>query len=312
MVINHNKAMGVSEEILQIYGELKNICSEINSITHGLSLGRATEGIKQQLRNIIFNMENGIDATKSLGEALDLIVKEYQKTEDLVVSNIKSAIEKSSDYSGSVSIMSSEGTGTDKRGFLSRLWGFICGDEADEYEATGSEQELAADLAIKKELWTVLQDEKYSDVKWSTYTIDEKKQVLQDYMDNVIEIYGLQDVKTQIVWDPSATYETGRITWGYYIHDNHTVTLNEAALQDSISRWDSYTLIVTVSHELRHAYQYEAIDHPTDYMVTKETIDSWDNSFDNYISFDEDRIGYLNQAVEVDARDFEISRNDVL
>ena len=73
----------------------------------------------------------------------------------------------------------------------------------------------------------------------------------------------------------------------------------------------SYSLLETVSHELRHAYQREAIDHPTDYMVSQETIDSWQNTFDNYIDPNVDMKKYRSQDVEVDARDFQINRNSV-
>lgn len=127
-------------------------------------------------------------------------------------------------------------------------------------------------------------------------------------MDEVMKIYGLQDVSPDIIWDSDATYNEQSITWGYYTHAKHSVTLNAQALTDSEGNWDSYLLIQTVSHELRHAYQHEAIDHPTDYMVSKETIEEWKNNFDNYINSDTDFEGYRKQPVEADARDFQVSK----
>ena len=120
----------------------------------------------------------------------------------------------------------------------------------------------------------------------------------------------LQDVNPNIKWDSDATYSANTITWGYYTHGSHTVTLNAQALTDSKGNWDFYELLETVSHELRHAYQHEAIDHPTDYMVSEETIDIWKENFKNYISSGDDYQGYRNQPVEVDARDFQVSRDD--
>ena len=54
------------------------------------------------------------------------------------------------------------------------------------------------------------------------------------------------------------------------------------------------------------------VDHPTDYMVSEVTIDEWDDYFDNYISSDTAYNKYRNQPVEVDARDFQVSRDDTI
>lgn len=87
-------------------------------------------------------------------------------------------------------------------------------------------------------------------------------------------------------------------------------TLNEKVLTDSISWCDSYELLGTVAHELRHAYQHEAVAHPTRFMVSQETIDAWKYNINHYISSDDSPKGYWDQVIEVDARDFEVSRND--
>lgn len=78
---------------------------------------------------------------------------------------------------------------------------------------------------MKQELWNVLQDEKYSQENWDNASVEERKQILQDYMNEVAKIYGLQDVKPNIIWDLNATYEASTITWRYYTHAKHTVTL---------------------------------------------------------------------------------------
>ena len=68
-------------------------------------------------------------------------------------------------------------------------------------------------------------------------------------------------------------------------------------------------LLETVSHEPRHAYQHEAVDHPTKFMVSKETIDTWKKNFDNYIDSGTNYQQYRDQPVEVDARSFQVTRN---
>ena len=45
---------------------------------------------------------------------------------------------------------------------------------------------------------------------------------------------------------------------------------------------DSYHLMTTITHEMRHAYQYEAVRHPDRYKVTQETVDAWKESIRTY------------------------------
>ena len=73
--------------------------------------------------------------------------------------------------------------------------------------------------------------------------------------------------------------------------------------------------MTTVVHELRHAYHHAAVDNPTRFQVSQETIDAWKDSFDNYrdtgdfmddygMSRQEAYDAYRNQDVERDARWF--------
>lgn len=68
---------------------------------------------------------------------------------------------------------------------------------------------------------------------------------------------------------------------------------------------NSYNLMGTITHELRHAYQHQAVDNPENFVVTEETIDVWETNFDNYISPSTDFDLYQEQPVEVDAREFQ-------
>lgn len=268
----------------------------------GIFEGSYRASVERTIRTILDNISEEAVKMNSFGNALDMIANEYRTTEKMLASmqvdgGACEAVEES---------------GTDKRSLWDKFWDWINKKEPDEYDTTSNEQEKAADAAMKKKLWKVLQDEKYSEENWDNASIEERKKILQDYMDEVIKIYGLKDVKNEIKWDAKATYSTASITWGYYTHWRHRVTLNEQALTDSIEGWDSYELLETVSHELRHAYQHEAVDHPSKYMVSKETIEIWKKNFRNYIGSDQGFDKYRAQPVEVDARDFQINRNDTI
>lgn len=298
--IDTAKAISSSQDILNTAKRLKELRADLDQISLDRILDSASrKRIDEALQTLRTNVSTEAARMGSLGEALQTIAKAYRDAEKTIVGNVGD-IEK-------VSLSAEQGT--DKRNLWNKFWDWLTRNEPDEYDTTTREQERAADEAMKRDLWNVLQDEKYSQESWDKASVEERKRILQDYMDEVIRIYGLEDVKPQINWDSSATYTSESITWGYYNHGRHSVTLNEQALSDSIGNWDSYDLLETVSHELRHAYQHEAVDHPTRYMVSQETIDTWKDNFRNYIGSD-DYERYRAQPVEVDARDFQVSRDD--
>ena len=301
--VDTGKIVASSQKTIDLAKELKSIRNSVDNIKFkGILDAQYRSELDSSIRKVSDSILNEAAKMDSLGSALQMIAAKYREAENANIDRVGNS------SSGSKS--TSEDSGTDKRNWWTKFWDWLTRKEPDDYDTTTSEQEKAADAAMKKNLWIVLQDEKYSEEHWENASVDERKQILQDYMNEVIKIYGLQDVKTKIVWDSKATYTSNSITWGYYTHGTHTVTLNERALSDSVGNWDSYDLLETVSHELRHAYQHEAVDHPTDYMVSKETITTWKDNFKHYINSSKDYQGYRNQPVEVDARDFQVSRND--
>lgn len=308
--IDTAKAIKSSQDIISTAKRLQAIKNDLDQVSLSrilnVSSGRSIDKALKKLRE---NVSSEAAKMNSLGEALQTIANAYQRTEKAILENVKQG--SASTKLASTELASTE-SGTDKRNWLGKFWDWITKKQPDEYDTTTLEQEKAADAAMKRELWNVLQDEKYSQETWDKSSVDERKQILQDYMDEVIKIYGLKDVKPRIKWDSKATYAADSITWGYYSHGMHTVTLNEQVLTDRFDNWDSYDLLETVSHELRHAYQHEAVAHPTRYMVSKETIDIWKDNFRHYIVSDKDYDGYRAQPVEVDARDFQIGRDDKL
>lgn len=79
------------------------------------------------------------------------------------------------------------------------------------------------------------------------------------------------------------------------VHVNSDVLLNSDNLKDGVD---------TIMHELRHAFQHQAVNDPEKYGIPKAIAELWQDNFDNYISPAWDLEGYYNQPVEVDARDF--------
>lgn len=299
--IEFSKAIHSSEEIISTASKIKNIHSKIGGVKlDGILEGVYTDSINRSIRAAVNSLSGEAVKMKSLGSALELIAQKYKQAEQEI----------SNESQNANSSESSRTEVTDKRSWWQKFWDWITGRTPGDNDKTSSEMEKAADLAMKKKLWNILQDEKYSQSHWDKASVDERKLILQEYMTAVIAVYGLSNIKPNINWDNNATYTNNSITWGYYNHGSHTVTLNERALTDSCGNWDSYDLLETVSHELRHAYQHEAVDNPTKFTVSQETIDTWNDNFKHYISSSDNYQAYRDQPVEVDARDFQVNRND--
>lgn len=297
MTVDTEKVIAASQEIIRIAEELKRVQEQtLRAQLNGIMEAAVRPGIDLAIILQANKIAGEAARMSSLGRAMELVAERYREVETRLIG------------SGNESTMKAA-RGTDKRGLLAKFWDWLVGNEPDELDTTTREQEKAADLRMKREMWTVLQADKYSRENWDRSSVEERKQILQDYMDEVMRIYGLKHANGTINWDPKATYTPNSITWGYYSHMSHKVTLNERALSDSQGSWDSYDLLETVSHELRHAYQHEAVDHPTEYMVSDETIKSWKYNINHYISASTDYQGYRDQVIEVDARDFQVNRD---
>ena len=301
------------DRVLENSERIKNSAVRINEL--GQSLDEIRKGgvffaatgsiVDTSVRSQFERLLSEAAKMDSFANALQLIADKYSETEKLLISNItgEGAANKSNGTQSA-----SEAENEDNRNWFQKFWDWITGNDPNR-EPTPEEQEKAANEAMKKQMKDVLRDSKYSKWNWEHSSIEERKRILQDYMNEVIRIYGLQDVDTTIHWDPEATYEQSKITWGYYSPDYQTVTLNESVLSGRYGNWDSYDLLETIGHELRHAYQHEAVNHPDRFTVSQGTLDTWSHNFDNYL--DADTYGfeaYRNQPIEVDARDFQVKR----
>ena len=190
-------------------------------------------------------------------------------------------------------------------------WGIIKAEkqEVAEGETATIRQQKEQDLYMQQQIDKVLKDSRFSKDTWKKASVEERKKILQEYIDNINGILGLP-AKTINFF--SAEAQNGKITMGSYSPDNNSININEWVIANRDAA--SYSLLSTVVHEMRHYYQHEAIKNPDSFVVAPETIKKWDDSFKNYKSTNEFRAGgmseedaynaYRNQEVEVDARRF--------
>jgi len=154
----------------------------------------------------------------------------------------------------------------------------------------------------------------YTYSKWELHTSSKRKQLLEQLYANIqktmsTSISGLR-------WESYGS--SGDIRGGYAYQGgqpSNVMTLNEDLLSDAAS---SYELLRTVIHEVRHAFQQEAVLGLNNHVVCKNTINAWARNLPSnakgYISgspgyFDNTPPNrniekYVTQAIEWDAKCF--------
>lgn len=294
--VNTDKMINSTLTIVGVSTELRRIQDRLDSINlnRGITCS-ASARLNSSLKTLRSKVLDEAVKMHSMGDALQKIADLYEKTENSIIGNGE-LFSNESDFSA---------TGTDKRKWYQKFWDWVTRKEPDKYDKTTDEQEKAADDAMRKQLLNIIGKEKYSKKAWRNASPDERKKILDDYLKEVYKLYGLDDAHDYIKWD-DLYFTDSSATLGQYNHGSHQVTLNNKILEEA-NGWDSYILFSVINHELRHAYQHEAIDHPTKYMVSQETLDKWQYSFDHRVDSTKDFEGYRNMETEKDARSFEFS-----
>ncbi len=264
--------------------------------------------VRKRLKDIYEEIMQEAVKMDSLAEALQHIAQCYEKAEKNIAGSFRSGtIASTSDSSEDCPFWSTI------RKWL--MWAGLLPAEKQERvegEAVTKDQQKEQDLYMKKEIKKIKKKDRYSKKTWEKASASEREAILREYIQEVASTMGISI--SQVTFKTSAP-ENGYITSGYYSSSGNLVNLNSWLLQNGDAQgWNSYDLFETVVHELRHAYQYQACENPENFVVTEETLNSWQDSFDNYKDTDgfmEEGMGqreayeaYRNQAVEADARSF--------
>lgn len=269
--------------------KLKECADRVNEIKKELNMSVVNElELRQELNVIGAKVIQLAAHMDSFSQALEAIMNVYTTEEEKIVGY--SVGENTSD------IENASLTGTDKRKWYQKFWDWLTHKEVNEYTATSDEQEKAADIAMQKKIQELTNSEKYSKENWSKASLEEREKLLNEYLNEVADYLGV-DVKKSINFFNEAPKD-GYVTNGYYSHGKRSISINTC--------YDlPYSTLTTIIHELRHAYQHCAVDNPTRYQVSQETINAWKESFRTYSR--EQAKGYdayRNIVVERDARAF--------
>ena len=182
-------------------------------------------------------------------------------------------------------------------------------------------QEREQDLYMQEEIFDLRNTDRFSKETWDKASTSEREQIIREYLEEISRIMGLPT--PNIIFKSTPADAEGYVTVGaYQLQDDpegpRNIKINSWMLNDTnASNYDggSYGLLQTTIHEMRHYYQQYASQHRDQYVVTEDTLNEWQDSFDNYrtaerfmndfnLSEDEAYQRYRDQSVERDARAF--------
>lgn len=279
--VNPPKLKSTAQDLENTYKNLKTYGDQIDTVKSNLAGESSLTSIVKTLDTVYEQILDSATKANNMHKALEMIAQEYISCESTIC-DIPS----------------------DKRNLLQKILAALqLGDERYQdsaYYDTSQEEEYAQDCYLKEQIAALLAQSQYSEEAWNAANTDERKQMLNDFMNDVAKIYGV-DINKTINFTNTAP-SNGTINYGSYSNSKQRININEYIINNSSN---SYDLMNTVVHELRHAYQHQAIEHPEKFIVTQETLDRWECNFDNYVSSGDDFDLYREQRVEVDARDLE-------
>lgn len=281
----------------------KNLQSYSNSLVDVLAV--LEKGENASFMPTIYGKLKGINAVlleeaakmESLEKALQHIIANYSDAEK---QNLNSP------YSEELISSNTREHGVvdeDTRNFFQRFWDWVkkifnWNEKPEEkpLEIT-RQQEKEHDLYMQNRIFALLDTQAYNKTTWNKASIEQRKDILTKYLADLSAIYGVT-VLSSINFYLGPSSERGS-----YAHSQKLVSINE----NYLTRTDSYQIMQTVVHEMRHAYQHAAVDDPDSYEVSMETIEQWKNNFSNYISTRDGKTSYseyVSQPVEYDAKNF--------
>ena len=130
------------------------------------------------------------------------------------------------------------------------------------------------------------------DSQYAEGSLEERLNIVNDFYDEVKHSMG---ISAELEFVDMPPYKLGA-----YSNRSDTISLNSKYLENA----DCTSLLDTILHESRHAFQHRAIDNPKSVSVDDKTRESWNVNITNYILPIWDFEAYEKQPIEEDANTF--------
>ena len=143
--------------------------------------------------------------------------------------------------------------------------------------------QIITDHRMIQDIFLVLEDERFSFETWSDATnLGARQAILEDFLNALIPIFGI-DILNEINFTPELLNAVGA-----YYHsgdeDNGVLPrsvwidpslINPNSERNNRQRVESYNMLGIVIHELRHAYQFAAMDNLDNFNVSEPSREQW-------------------------------------
>ena len=134
--------------------------------------------------------------------------------------------------------------------------------------------------------------------RWATMTVDERKQIVQNYENRISQ--------EMFKADTTIGYNTtgyGLATYGV-LGMGRRIDLNPEFVNNPTKDYSIDNMIDTLTHETRHQYQDRARGFLSNYGISDSLKDQWNAPYISYEPSKNNYNDYYNQEVERDARAF--------
>ena len=285
LIVNFDSLRLASRRAQSVAGKLRDLSGEATWLC--LTFGAVHAKYIGQVGDYARKLRKTAEAAESLGRAIGQAAERFESTEHELRGDQQSKWDEHPfDYLDN--ILDMLGIGKYDR----------------DYRDPGKEAEREADAMMSNEIYQELHSEYMNEDLWNKATLEERKEMINNFVRELNLIYG-----TNITKNVNFYYEEpedGMISRGYYTDSKRRVSINTYCIENN-----SYERVMTtVIHEMRHAYQHEAVRHPERYTVSEETVRGWEKNFRNYVDPDDNYDAYKSQPVEADANGF--SQSDAI
>ena len=292
-MIDESGMRGTFSEFDTMQRELKKTKNQVAFQKSTLAIhGSTRNALKQNIGDLTDDLELLIQKLARMEDGLEIVVNAYRECENRILGKGNEGAVTSNANSANGSVIQQVRDWFDDLCDRFKEW-------REKQEAQNKEKK--ADKQMQKEMRKLLKSERYSSKTWKKASVAEREQILRELFQDLQDIFHIEVDNLYIEEIESLP---GYITYGYLIPSNGkmSVTLNESLLSDP----QNYERIMnTMIHEMRHGYQHSVVEHPENYEVTDETVESWRANFNDYKRTEYDGYeAYRNQPVEKDARGF--------
>ena len=296
--IDINKTKNTANSMSRLKSDLNSCAHKVNSaknqLKHNVDSGLSI--INVRLNEVSDSIIKEALRAESLASALTQIVMKYNAAETAICGSADGIIGKDSKEKKDV-----EKSWWDKLvDWIKSLFGV----KEEEPLSQERQAEREHDLFMQSAIFDLLDEERFSESTWNNASLEQRKAILNSFLLEISLIMGIS-LNGPIHFFEKGPNANNLVTYGYYSDDPKSpyykmVSINTYVMEGN----NSYKIMNTMIHEMRHAYQHAAIENPGDFNVSAETIEQWRENFDHYIDGNVDFDGYRAQAIEYDANSF--------